>query len=148
MPTVVTSFDDLERQLQQRTERAMREVLDTSFEDAQNLQSIYFYATSEPKYYHRTGQFGRSARKKDLVVNGNTFEGEIYRDTDYAYPQQFPNPRATGTNRFKGSVPAEEVHKWAENHQEGIVGNPHSWQKTLDKIQQNIDVIFGSYFNK
>lgn len=147
MASTFKSFADLDKQIRKTAERAMKEVVDTSFEDAQNLQSIYFYATREPGY-DRTGQFGRSARKKDPVMSGDIIEAEIYRDVDYKYPQGFPSSKERKGKAYGGYVPAQDVHEWAEKNENFIVGNPGTWEKTLEKIQENIDMIFGEYFSR
>lgn len=148
MPTF-TSMDDLEAQMMKYVEKATQEVVDTAYEDGLNNQSIYFYGSKEPDHYDRTGKFGRSIRKTDPVTSGNAVEGKVYRDTDYTYPQMFPSNRdGNYTTSYHGVVPAEDVHNWAEKQLNGILGNPNSWQRTLESIQKDMDVIFGSYFKK
>lgn len=141
------SFGDLEKQLRSYMLKALQEATDMAYTDSQD-STLNFYSGMSPKYYKRTYRLGNSLEKTNAVLSGNSAESSIYRDTDYVYDQGFPSSMENHGSPYEGVVPAEVVHEWAEQHTHGILGRPLTWQKTLENIEKDIDIVFGTYFNK
>lgn len=138
---IAKTMEELEAEIQLCMRRAMENTIGTIKASGDDIMAD-FYNSPEPKEYRRTGKFGRSLRKKDVSGSGNDLETTLYRDTNYTYPKGFRNGSPYG------SVPAQDVHEWAEEGSHRIKGKPGTWARTLDMIEREIDINFGEYFKK
>lgn len=115
------SMSALKSAIRQKAQQAAREIQSQSL-IAANTNLQWYYAGGWPEYYQRTGAMGNSARS-EMSGGGNSFQLELYLDTDYSYPT--------------GTWSTEKIFSVAEAG--GLIGNGGFWQNTVDQMEDIID---------
>lgn len=121
---VYKNWKDLENAIKRETRDAIRDTTyNGQIELISNLE--YFYETEDPKQYVRTDHLGRASRSEYVdTTDGGC--GTLYMDMSVPY--------TTGT------YTTEMVFENAEDAYPpaNILGNPHFWKMTMDKIENEI----------
>lgn len=107
---------------------ATQEATDQSFQDLRQEVS-YFYDSTEG-VYQRTGQLRDSPQLDGIDFNGDNAIGQISVNTGTQYD---PSGRDTAT-----------IYGYAEDG--GLLGNGGFWQRTEEKIKDNVNTAFSKRF--
>lgn len=107
---------------------ATQEATDQSFQDLRQEVS-YFYDSAEG-VYQRTGQLRDSPQLDGIDFNGDNAIGQISVNTGTQYD---PSGRDTAT-----------IYGYAEDG--GLLGNGGFWQRTEEKIKDNVNTAFSKRF--
>ncbi|MBC5745717.1 hypothetical protein FMM74_019670 [Lachnospiraceae bacterium MD308] len=110
---------------------ATQEATEQSFRDLQDNVRL-FYGVPEGRY-HRMKQLMNSPQLKEISFSGDTATGEIEIDTNS--PSYNPSGRTV-----------EEIYSYAED--DTLIGMGGFWQRTEEKIKDNVEDAFGKHFNK
>lgn len=139
------NLTELNQMLMKEMRKAMKVVSEKSLADMYD-ETEGFYAGTTPKVYERTGKLGDTPRttglKEDPTDVGGEVTFEAYLDTNYTYTT--------------GKEPTmEDVLKIANNHKythssvgrlRPPIGKQGFWDRSLKKIQENLNEVMGNYF--
>jgi hypothetical protein len=120
----------LKAALQKEMYASVREATEMSYEDLKSNVE-HFYDSGAEGRYHRTGQLRNSPQLKEISFSGDTATGEIEIDTNS--PSYNPSGRSV-----------EEIYSYAE--EDGLIGMGGFWQRTEEKIKDNIEDAFSKHF--
>lgn len=132
MAKVITSWSQLEYELQQKMRMAMEETVRKSYLKACE-NAIDFYSEGSPQTYERTGKYGDAPDTDGVEGSGNQLSARIYM-----------NP--SGHGYTTGTFSAQEVWEAAENHTAGILGKPGRWAQTETDIEEIVNDVFSRKF--
>lgn len=132
MAIVITSWSQLEHELQQKMRMAMEETVRKGYLKACE-NAIDFYSEGSPQTYERTGKYGDSPDTDGVEGSGNQLSARIYM-----------NP--SGHGYTTGTFSAQEVWEAAENHTAGILGKPGRWAQTETDIEEIVNDVFSRKF--
>lgn len=118
----------LKAALQKEMYASVREATEQSFQDLRQEVS-HFYDSAEGRY-QRTGQLRNSPQLDGISFNGDSAIGQISVNTGTQYPIA---GRDTAT-----------IYGYAEDG--GLLGNGGFWQRTEEKIKDNVNTAFSKRF--
>lgn len=118
----------LKSALQKEMYAATQEATEKSYEDLKSNVE-HFYDSAEG-VYQRTGQLRDSPQLDGIDCSGDNAVGQISINTGTQYPIA---GRDTAT-----------IYNYAEN--DGLLGNGGFWQRTEEKIKDNINSAFSKRF--
>lgn len=128
----ITSWAELERELQKEMLGAMRETENKGYLKACE-NAVDFYTEGNPRVYNRTGTYGDAPDTTGVEGSGNNLSFKIYM-----------NP--SGHGYTTGTFSAQEVWEAAENHSYGVLGKPGRWAQTEQDIENIANEAFGKRF--
>lgn len=118
----------LKAALQKEMYASIREATEKSYEDLKSNVE-HFYDSTEG-VYHRIGQLRDSPQLDGIDFNGDNAIGQISINTGTQYPIA---GRDTAT-----------IYGYAEDG--GLLGNGGFWQRTEEKIKDNVNTAFSKRF--
>lgn len=118
----------LKSALQKEMYASIREATEKSYEDLKSNVE-HFYDSTEG-VYQRTGQLRDSPQLDGIDFNGDNAIGQISVNTGTQYD---PSGRDTAT-----------IYGYAEDG--GLLGNGGFWQRTEEKIKDNVNTAFSKRF--
>ncbi len=119
----------LKAALQKEMYAGIREATEMSYEDLKSNVE-HFYDSGAEGRYQRTGQLRDSPQLDGIDYSGDNGIGQISINTGTQYD---PSGRST-----------EMIYGYAESG--GLRGNEKFWQRTEDKIEDNINSAFSKRF--
>lgn len=122
-------MESLKNAIRKEMYAATQEATEQSFRDLQDNARL-FYSVPEGRY-HRMKQLMNSPQLKEISFSGDTATGEIEIDTNS--PSYNPSGRSV-----------EEIYSYAE--EDGLIGMGGFWQRTEEKIKDNINTTFSKHF--
>lgn len=133
---VITSFEQLQKALQDELKQALEETARKSEQDMKEAID-YFYSGGTPKLYERTGKMEKTPKTTPVSVSGNGGEFKAYLDQSGGY--------STGKNPSMGQV----LDLTNDGHSDGLrpaVGHTGYWDKAEQAIGQDFDDIMRKHF--
>lgn len=119
----------LKAALQKEMYAGIREATEMSYEDLKSNVE-HFYDSGAEGRYQRTGQLRNSPQLDGISFNGDSAVSQISINTGTQYN---PAGRDTAT-----------IYGYAEDG--GLLGNGGFWQRTEEKIKDNVNTAFSKRF--
>lgn len=124
------SMSALKSALRKQVYAALNETVEMSYQDLKT--NVNHFYDSEEGNYKRTYQLMNAPQAKEISCSGDSASGEICIDTDS--PNYDPAGRSIQT-----------IYNYAES--DGLRGNGFFWQRTEEKIEDNLKRCFSKHFN-
>lgn len=139
---VARNMAELSSMIMREVRNAMVEAHAKSVSDTEQEVNS-FYSQGSPLIYERTGKLGNSVRNTNVSSSGNSCTFSIWLDQDYSY--DMPNTAFTDLG-FASYFTTPMVLEAAEAGTARIKGKPGFWNRSTNKIENNLKTSFASRF--
>lgn len=138
----VNNMAELEQMIRHEMQKAMQ-VVQAKAEADMFEETGNFYTSGNPRLYQRTGNLGSSPRTSGLSGGGNTVSFDAYLEPgDYTSA----NARLQSMG-FSSYFSPLQVLTAAEHGTSHILGRPGFWQRSEQKIEQDLNDIMSQFFS-
>lgn len=136
-----TNMDDLRQMIMKEMESAMNELKDKS--ESIMKEETGGYHTVKPKIYPPTGNLANSPKTTNVSRSGDSLQFKAYLDQSLSYSGVNAYLQQLGyVSRFT----TNEAYNAAEKGTSHTIGNHGFWQRSEQRIEQEVSSVFGSHF--
>lgn len=136
------SMAELEQMLRHEMQKAMQ-VVQAKAEADMFEETGNFYTSGNPRLYQRTGNLGSSPRTSGLSGGGNTVSFDAYLEPG-DYTSANARLQAMGFSSYFSPLQVLTAAEYGTSH---ILGRPGFWQRSEQKIEQDLNDIMSQFFS-